>query len=50
MRRKYTSHRAFEIWDFDVNRAGLTDRRLFQNWGWINEYLFRKKELRMTEK
>jgi hypothetical protein len=39
-----------EIWEFNTHLARLNDRRLCQDWGWINEHLFRKKELRMIEK
>jgi hypothetical protein len=38
------------LWEFDAHPARLTDRRLSQNWEWINEHFFRKKELRMIEK
>jgi hypothetical protein len=36
-----------EIWELDAHPGRLTERRLSQNWGWINEHLFRKKELKM---
>jgi hypothetical protein len=39
-----------EIWEFDPHTARLTERRLSQNWRWIDKRLFRRKELRMIEK
>jgi hypothetical protein len=32
-----------EIWGFDNALDHLSARRQFQNWGWINQHLFREK-------
>jgi hypothetical protein len=32
-----------EIWQFDYVLDRLSARRQSQKWGWINQYLFRKK-------
>jgi hypothetical protein len=34
-----------EIWQFDYVLDRLSARRQSQKWGWINQHLFRKKEL-----
>jgi hypothetical protein len=34
-----------EIWQFGYVLVRLSARRQFQKWGWINQHLFRKKEI-----
>ena len=33
-----------EIWLFDHHESQLSARRQRQNWGWINEHMFRREE------
>jgi hypothetical protein len=38
-----------EIWMFDDHESRLSAKHQKQEWGWINEKMFREKERRMLQ-